>query len=461
MKKSDKRRLIGELVTATAVITPGPTGRRARNIVIMLACNVALVMTGYGIIMPIFARRLGTFGSGVESLGLMIAGFALAQLILAPVAGSLADRYGRRPLVLIALAGYAILNFTFIFAAGTGLFICLRTLQGAVTAGLLPAAQSIVGDIIPENKRAQSLGIVMAGFAFGHVFGPVVGGLLYDAWGFVAPFAVSAGAAALAFILSGIMIPETRSSAARRIVREQARPHGEKASFLSTLPGPILIFSTLLCIQFVLVFSFVFTEPILVFYAYDKLSFTTSQFGLLVGVYGLTMVLGQSLLGNLSDIWGRKPIIMVGLIIMSVFFTELMYLTHFSHLFLAAASGGLGNALVVSSQAAFTMDIADERHRSQIMGIQASFGAAGGVAGPLLAGPLSKQIAAPTIFMIPAIVCTVAALLALSIFKDKRHILMDQENAYTYLVSERSQVAAASLRTLVISARMTRKSGSR
>ena len=461
MRKSDKRRLIGELVTATAVITPGPTGRRARNIVTILACNVALVMTGYGIIMPIFARRLGAFGSGVESLGLMIAGFALAQLVLAPVAGSLADRYGRRPIVLFALGGYAILNFSFIFAAGAGLFISLRTLQGAVTAGLLPASQSIVGDIIPENKRAQSLGIVMAGFAFGHVFGPVVGGLLYDAWGFVAPFAVSAGTATLAFILSGIMIPETRSVPARRSVPEQAGQHGEKASFLSTLPGPRLIFLALLLIQFVLVFAFSFAEPILVFFAYDKLSFTTSQFGLLVGVYGLAMVLGQSLLGNLSDIWGRKPIIMIGLIIMAVFFTELMYLTRFSYLFLAAACGGFGNALVVSSQAAFTMDIAAERHRSRIMGIQGSFGAAGGVAGPLLVGPLSKQIAAPTIFMIPAIVCTAAAMLALTIFKDKRHIIMDQENAYIYLVSERSQVAAASLRTLVISARMVRKLGSR
>ena len=80
---------------------------------------------------------------------------------------------------------------------------------------------------------------------------------------------------------------------------------------------------------------------------------------------------------------------------------------------------------------------------------------------PFMVGPLSKQIAAPTIFMIPAIVCTVAALLALTIFKDKRHIIMDQKNAYTYLVSERSQGAAASLRTLVISARITRKRGPR
>jgi len=419
------------------------------------------MMTGYGIIMPIFARRLGTFGSGAESLGLMIAGFALAQLILAPVAGSLADRYGRRPMVLLALAGYAIVNFAFIFAPGTGVFICLRILQGAVTAGLLPAAQGIVGDIIPENKRAQYLGVVMAGFAFGHVFGPVIGGLLYDAWGFAAPFAISAGTAALAFILSGIMIPETRSAAVRPSGREKKRQHGEKASFLSSLPGPILIFSTLLFIQFVLVFSFCFAEPILVFYAYDKLNFTTSQFGLLVGVYGLTMVLGQSLLGKLSDIWGRKPIIMVGLIIMSVFFIELMYLTRFFHLFLVAAAGGLGNALVVSSLAAFTMDITDERHRSRIMGILGSFGAAGGVVGPLLGGPLSKLIAAQTIFMIPAIVCAVAALLASTTFKGKRHIIMDQKNAYMYLVNERSQVAAASLKTLVISARRARERSSR
>ena len=92
---------------ATDVITSGLDPRRARNIILLLAACVALMMTGFGIIMPVFARRLGELGSGVEGLGLMTMSFALAQFLAAPVMGSLADRYGRRPFILLGQIGRA------------------------------------------------------------------------------------------------------------------------------------------------------------------------------------------------------------------------------------------------------------------------------------------------------------------------------------------------------------------
>jgi MFS family permease len=70
--------------------------RRARRVIMLLAASVGLMMTGYGIVMPVFARRLGEFGSGVEALGLMTMAFAIAQFLLAPFMGTLADRFGRR-----------------------------------------------------------------------------------------------------------------------------------------------------------------------------------------------------------------------------------------------------------------------------------------------------------------------------------------------------------------------------
>lgn len=92
---------LGQIVKASQVIQSGPSPRRARSAIILLAASVGLMMTGFGIILPVFARRLGEFGSGVEALGLMTMSFALAQLIAAPFMGSLADRFGRRPLILL------------------------------------------------------------------------------------------------------------------------------------------------------------------------------------------------------------------------------------------------------------------------------------------------------------------------------------------------------------------------
>ena len=90
---------LGAVVFATDVIDSAYDRRRTRTIILRLAFSVGLMMTGFGIIMPVFARRRGELGSGVEGLGLMTMSFALAQFLSAPVMGSLADRYGRRPLI--------------------------------------------------------------------------------------------------------------------------------------------------------------------------------------------------------------------------------------------------------------------------------------------------------------------------------------------------------------------------
>ena len=77
--------------------------RYSRTAILLLAASIALMMTGLGIVMPVFARRLGELGGGVEALGLMTMAFGGAQFFAAPFMGSLADRIGRRPPILIAL----------------------------------------------------------------------------------------------------------------------------------------------------------------------------------------------------------------------------------------------------------------------------------------------------------------------------------------------------------------------
>src|SRR5713101_9730422 len=97
-------RVTGALVNA-AEGRPALPSREAlpaqtRRVLLLLAASIALMMTGYGIVLPVFAKRLGELGSGVAALGLMSMGFAFAQLLLSPFMGSFADRFGRKPLIL-------------------------------------------------------------------------------------------------------------------------------------------------------------------------------------------------------------------------------------------------------------------------------------------------------------------------------------------------------------------------
>jgi MFS transporter, DHA1 family, multidrug resistance protein len=189
-------RATGELVNAAgqqpALPFRATLPARTRRVLWLLSASIALMMSGYGIVLPVFAKRLGELGSGVAALGLMSMGFAFSQFLLSPFLGSAADRIGRKPLILVALAGEVVANTAFLLASSTGWYLAIRLFQGAIEAGLLPAVLGVVADIVPESGRARWTGIVMGSYGAGFIFGPTLGGVLFDRWGFAAPFGVSA-----------------------------------------------------------------------------------------------------------------------------------------------------------------------------------------------------------------------------------------------------------------------------
>ncbi len=388
------------------------------RIIVLLAISVALIMTGFGIIMPVFARRLENFGSGVAELGWITMGFALAQFVLSPVLGSLGDRIGRRPIILLALGGYAAVNIGFLFAPDTLSLMVLRCLEGGLTAGLLPAAQATVGDIVPAERRAQGVSIVMAGYGFGFILGPFMGGLLYDMWGFAAPFIASSCMGLTALVFAWIMVPETHFSVRQnkiKVIRS-----GRKAFSIGYLPKPLMTFIILMLVSFTLTFTFAFISPVMVFYVYNDLNFSATQFGLLVGVYGLAAVLGQLFLGSLSDKCGRKPVIILGMVISSVFYVGMVFFSRFATCFAVCAVGGIGSALATAATSASILDISAEDHRSRVQGIRGSFMALGEAVGPLLAVFISSRAAPHSMFMISAIIGIAVAILAGLILRGKR-----------------------------------------
>ncbi|MCI0437525.1 MAG: MFS transporter [Chloroflexi bacterium] len=398
---------------------------RARYIVILLSISVGVVMTGSGIVIPVFARRLSDFGSGVEALGFMTTVFALSQFAFAPFMGYFADRWGRRPIILLAIGAHAVANAAFLFAPSSEFFIVIRGFQGAITAGLFPAAIGMVADIVPVEKRSQWVGIVVASNFAGFALGPVIGGFLFDQWGFAAPFAVSAVVAGAAILLTLFMVPETRPARVRRRAERLGIPvsRGVRRQFFSmwtSLPRPAYVFLALLFIDYIAVFTFSYTEPVLVFYVYDDLGWSSKRFGFIVGAYGLSMMVGQVFLSRLTDKLGRKAVILVGLAVMSSFYYGLSVITTFDVIIVVAIFAGLGTSLFNPAMSALLLDICDERFRSRVMGMKRSAMSLGSVTGPLVVVVMVQLLSPQEVFVTSAAFISFALVVAVFALRESR-----------------------------------------
>jgi DHA1 family tetracycline resistance protein-like MFS transporter len=174
---------------------------------------------GFGLIMPVLPRLLMNVGRidlphAIEIGAWMGLAIAVAMFFSASVLGNLSDRFGRRPVLLVALAGMAI-DYLLLAVAGTIPLIFLgRVLSGAFGGSYAPAQAAIADQTAPED-RARSFGLVSAAFGIGFIAGPAIGGLLGEL-GERAPFYAAAALAGINFLYGLTIFPETLPPERRR-----------------------------------------------------------------------------------------------------------------------------------------------------------------------------------------------------------------------------------------------------
>lgn len=387
------------------------THRRSPSILVTLALIMALQMTGFVMILPLFARRFESFGAGVEALGVSAMAYALTSTFAAPFIGMLADRFGRRPIILLSLSAYVLAFSGYLFAVSAWLLIALRGLAGVFTAGLIPAMTSTVGDLAPENRRGQWIGILNGGASAGWIFGPVLGGLLYDRFGYVVPFTASITMAAAALLIAAFRITETYTPTS----------HPTQLHFSWTRSWQVLraqpTFYSLLLVTFGVMFAWAFIEPQFMFYAYDDLSWTSSQLGLVMSAYGVAFMIGEFTLGQLSDQFGRKPVLVLGMALFSAQFIGLVIFRDMTLIVLSFTLAGLGNALYDPALSALILDITPTENTTGMMGLKSAAGSLGNLIGPALLVLVTPFVRSQIIFLIATVLVlmlTIASVLLLN-----------------------------------------------
>ncbi len=178
-----------------------------------------LDILGIGLIVPILPKLVQQLGGGdiaaaSHPVGALGAIYALMQFLFAPVLGSLSDQYGRRPVILIALAGSALDYLLLAFAATLPWFFIGRAISGLSGANIT-AATAYIADISPPEKRAANFGIIGAAFGLGFIVGPLLGGLLGDV-NLRLPFLVAAAVTGANWMYGFFCVPESLDAQHRR-----------------------------------------------------------------------------------------------------------------------------------------------------------------------------------------------------------------------------------------------------
>ena len=162
---------------------------------------------GFGIIVPLIYPYGKQFGITQQTLGLLTASFSIAQFFATPVLGSLSDKYGRKPLLIISLIGTCISFILFAQARSLIMLFVARILDG-LTGGNISVAQAMVSDSSNSEDRAKNFGIIGSAFGFGFVIGPAIGGILSKI-NLQAPFYFSAGIALIGVLCTYFFLKET------------------------------------------------------------------------------------------------------------------------------------------------------------------------------------------------------------------------------------------------------------
>lgn len=167
-----------------------------RPAVLFIFITLVLDILGIGLIVPVLPKLIqhyqgGDVAAGSFSYGMLAALYALMQFLFAPLIGSISDRYGRRPVILVSLLGSAIDYFLIAFAPNLIWFAIGRIVAG-ITAANYAAASAYIADVSPPEKRAANFGLIGAAFGIGFIIGPIVGGGLAT-WGVKVPFFVAGG----------------------------------------------------------------------------------------------------------------------------------------------------------------------------------------------------------------------------------------------------------------------------
>ncbi|SEQ38446.1 MFS transporter, DHA1 family, tetracycline resistance protein [Devosia sp. YR412] len=346
----------------------------------VILATVALDAIGAGLIFPILPDLLAEVTSGGDFgllYGTMLAVYAVMQFVFSPVLGALSDRFGRRPVLLLSLAG-TLLDYLVMALSPLGWVLVVGRAMAGITSANMAVASAYITDITPAEQRAQRFGLVGAVMSMGFIVGPVIGGVM-GAWWLRSPFLVAAMFNGLNLLVALFVLPESHAGKAGKFDLKELNPLRPLLwlwDFKPLLP----------LVTVAVVFGLVAAVPgtIWVLYGAERFGWDSVHLGLSLSVFGVSGALAQAfLVGPLSRRFGDLGMLMIGLAFDELAYILMAFADQSWMGYAVAPLFALGGVAMPALQSLLTSRVSDE-HQGQLQGVLASLMSLAGIVGPVL-----------------------------------------------------------------------------
>ncbi|MGY3703861.1 MFS transporter [Vagococcus martis] len=254
-----------------------------KSMMYLAISNLFLVFLGAGLVIPVMPMLKEDMHLSGSTMGLMISVFAVLQLIVSPIAGSLSDKVGRKLIIAIGMLIFAISELIFGLGQVVSWLYVSRGLGGIAAALIMPSVTAYVADVTTFDERPKAMGLVSAAISGGFIIGPGVGGFLAH-FGMRVPFFAAAFLAFVGFIMTMLILKEPE----KQLVHGQV---AEKGSVMDILKDPIFTFPFVV----ILISSFGLQsfESIYSIMATINFNFSTSEIAAIITVSGVLALICQ------------------------------------------------------------------------------------------------------------------------------------------------------------------------
>jgi MFS transporter, DHA1 family, tetracycline resistance protein len=401
--------------------------RMRRSPLVFIFITVFVDMLGYGMVVPLlpfFVQRQAGGAALVGSLGSL---YAMMQLLSGPVLGALSDRFGRRPVLLVCLAGSG-LAFCLLGLANSLELIFAAVLLDGLTGGNLTTANAYIADITAPEERSSGIGLVGAAFGLGIIAGPAIGGLL-SAYGLAIPAFSAAGVALANVVFGWFVLPESLPVAQRssEISWKALNPLTQ----LSRLPG-LGASRLLLAAVFILNLAFVGLQNNFPLFSQSRFGWDGVRNGVFFAFVGICSVFVQGIFYRwVQPRIGERRLSLIGLGLMSAGLASVALARVAWMVYPAIALVALGTGVSIPSLSGIISNQVAQNSQGRLMGGMQVLLSLTAILGPGIAGVMFQQIGDGAPYVSGAALALAAFVIALAAFRHSSSPSREK-SAFTY-----------------------------